>query len=1046
MGLRLDEIDRLDELGLVEEWRFDARPFFMRSAAYETLTRELRAYVQGEIRGRSFLIAAHRGVGKTSLILRAVDDLARERLRSAMVAAGDTAGEVHHFAPQRPLLVKLHGSALLTSASPEPSLAPSPRLSPRPSAEGALQQIAIALYRALAREIAEAFALHAREAALRQKDARDLPELAAKLTLDLDLAPDLAALRACWQRLQRLAFGILWPDSVGRRLVEIGLADRGMREIVALATANQTFQVCAGRVEASQSTKGSAGQTARLESSTRLDAKDAANKLFGLTAGALVGGALLSSNSSGAVAAAAGLGAALVGALALNWSVERHQRSERSSDYTFIMDRSLQTLDRDLPVVIERIREVGLAPVFLVDELDKLEAPGASIEAIVKRLKNLTTDYGFFCFLTDRAYFEEIETKLRATAYPIEHTFFSHRLLLMYNPAELARYVRDLWTIDAPQTADLTAAWVLSCVVLHRARLNAMDLRRELTRLCNENGTLRADPTQLVSAAAYRVPMAVQLAIEHVLRHPDIRLRVENDIAFAQLAVDVLYMISRAWDDGATKIVVDEAAVREYLVSRRCVDGNRAAAEAALAAAASDADIATLADKAWRLAVLLTSFSNIYYAVNFEERAQPLPSPPPPPPYASTAESEGAKLATLAPLLTGIPGVPDGLLKQEPNNSSIFRLMFDRYSVGYTDWEETLLAMQRAETLFDAVTAGLRANGISIALLVEGGVLPGGIDDTASLYESSLRSSVELLSKVSDTEALRRVPHEDIDRITAFASAAQQSRRAIVAIVALTGQITSLSLPGHSNLSIDAAAVLAAIDHMLGMSPLVAILSAPVGITPYLLSLKSPDSPVVPTTMNAIDPEWNDSEEGWTAAIGNARTRLPTVGLEAPRSTWDDRVARWVLRRERPINPPVEFVDIFAAAAGLFPVTHLRPDFETMTVAMWSRLSMLAFAHRSDETLSWTLVAGLRALGFGARILQTAVQEAPGGKQFVEAAPADRLGVLYLFGTTGEIAGPPDPTGPPVFAVPVAEQDNYIEIVEWLVGKGAFGAAVTMES
>jgi len=77
MGLRLDEIDRLDELGLVEEWRFDARPFFMRSAAYETLTRELRAYVQGEIRGRSFLIAAHRGVGKTSLILRAFYDLAR---------------------------------------------------------------------------------------------------------------------------------------------------------------------------------------------------------------------------------------------------------------------------------------------------------------------------------------------------------------------------------------------------------------------------------------------------------------------------------------------------------------------------------------------------------------------------------------------------------------------------------------------------------------------------------------------------------------------------------------------------------------------------------------------------------------------------------------------------------------------------------------------------------------------------------------------------------------------------------------------------------
>ena len=35
---------------------------------------------------------------------------------------------------------------------------------------------------------------------------------------------------------------------------------------------------------------------------------------------------------------------------------------------------------------------------------------------VYERLKSLTTDYGFFCFLTDRSYFEEIEARLRATA------------------------------------------------------------------------------------------------------------------------------------------------------------------------------------------------------------------------------------------------------------------------------------------------------------------------------------------------------------------------------------------------------------------------------------------------------------------------------------------------------------------------------------------------------------------------------------------------------------------------------------------------------
>lgn len=280
----------------------------------------------------------------------------------------------------------------------------------------------------------------------------------------------------------------------------------------------------------------------------------------------------------------------------------------------------------------------------------------------------------------------------------------------------------------------------------------------------------------------------------------------------------------------------------------------------------------------------------------------------------------------------------------------------------------------------------------------------------------------------------------DIDRITAFASAAQQSRRAIVGIVALAGQITSLDLP------IAAAAALTAIDRVLGMAPLVAVLSAPVGATPYVQSLKLPNSPVVSATLQAIDPEWEDSEEGWKVAMANARTRLPTAALEAPGPAWEERVARWVLRRERPIDPPIEFADIFAAAADLFPASQLQPDFDVMTVAMWSRFSMLAFPHRSDETLSWTFVAGLRALGFGARILRMAFQEARSGKQFVEGAPSDQPGVLKQFGTTGEIAAPPDPTGPPVFAVPVAEQDHYIEVVGWLRANDALGATVIMES
>lgn len=303
MVLLLDDVDKRDALGLLEEWRFDARPFFMRSNAYETLVRELRAYVRGEISGRSFLIAAHRGVGKTSLVLRVVEDLDREARRSAMETTGGL--------PRRPLLVKLHGSTLLTPPAPDNGITPRPTAAHTPSAETALQQITIALYRSLAGEIADAFARHARDAASRPGGPMDLLELAAQLTLDLDLAPDLAALRGYWQRLDRLDTGVLWPGTVGRRMAMEGMADRGMREIVALATANQAFQVCAGRVETSQRAKGSAERMAQMENAGRIDAKDAANKLFGLIAGGLVGGALLKSAPAG-VAATAGLGVAAV--------------------------------------------------------------------------------------------------------------------------------------------------------------------------------------------------------------------------------------------------------------------------------------------------------------------------------------------------------------------------------------------------------------------------------------------------------------------------------------------------------------------------------------------------------------------------------------------------------------------------------------------------------------------------------------------------------------------------------------------------------------
>src|SRR5882672_9374895 len=109
------------------------------SAAYRQLRREISRYVKKEIRGRSFLVAGHRGSGKTSTVLRAFE-----------AAKLSDNGEVNF---PRPLLVQLHGLHLLGgSVSDEPSAAESQRLALHARAE-----IALALHRALCLEFARCY-------------------------------------------------------------------------------------------------------------------------------------------------------------------------------------------------------------------------------------------------------------------------------------------------------------------------------------------------------------------------------------------------------------------------------------------------------------------------------------------------------------------------------------------------------------------------------------------------------------------------------------------------------------------------------------------------------------------------------------------------------------------------------------------------------------------------------------------------------------------------------------------------------------------------
>ena len=75
----------------------DVVPILAESDSYRRLYRDLRRYTTGQIQGRSYLIAGHRGSGKSMLVYKVIEDLLRDSLDR----------------PQRPLFVRLHGPDLL---------------------------------------------------------------------------------------------------------------------------------------------------------------------------------------------------------------------------------------------------------------------------------------------------------------------------------------------------------------------------------------------------------------------------------------------------------------------------------------------------------------------------------------------------------------------------------------------------------------------------------------------------------------------------------------------------------------------------------------------------------------------------------------------------------------------------------------------------------------------------------------------------------------------------------------------------------------------
>jgi hypothetical protein len=205
----------------------------------------------------------------------------------------------------------------------------------------------------------------------------------------------------------------------------------------------------------------------------------------------------------------------------------------------FREDLSLKALPRWLPHILQQLRDIGLYPIFVVDELDKVQ-PRLDLASFIENiqlLRGALNESAFFCFVVDRAQYQQMEEQFW------DSTLFTDRLLLSHLPSELRHYVEALAHPDPPQIWQKWA-WIF----VHRARSQPHRLRDVLARYADGEDPLFSH--QNPDSWPYAGELLLQLAVEHVAEHGALYLQLCEQPFRLQLALDVLYLPSILWENG----------------------------------------------------------------------------------------------------------------------------------------------------------------------------------------------------------------------------------------------------------------------------------------------------------------------------------------------------------------------------------------------------------------------------------------------------------------------------------------------------------------
>ena len=414
-------------------------------------------------------------------------------------------------------------------------------------------------------------------------EERELFEFAAQFETELYEVPAPHRLRENWNRLHALSGGVLFPGGFAPVASGISVTpvanlpsamfpnisevhEQGPRELTALSGVVEAYRRISGDYKKSEGEKSNASESEERVSGLDAGWKDIVPAVVAVLTGGLVTTGLAVRGAAPALTAFGGLAAAIGASLVFKVTKTRKRERSASREYQFIFDLSVATLDRTLPILIERLRNAGLAPVFIVDELDKVKDLSTRIISMVHHLKKLVAENAFFCFLTNRSYFEEMLAQGSDRAYPVEYTYYTHRLFVVFAPEDFERYLRQRIPDPPPASSvpsatpnpqaslDATARTMLRWALRHRAQLHVVDLQREIAALRDDASAVRRASDAILSDQRTLIDVTFQVGLELTLGHPRVEQVLIDQPEFRRLLHDAMYYISREWLSGEEKI------------------------------------------------------------------------------------------------------------------------------------------------------------------------------------------------------------------------------------------------------------------------------------------------------------------------------------------------------------------------------------------------------------------------------------------------------------------------------------------------------------